>query len=200
MWGMADRKGPGWGKWREGVVIGVCSGAILAILTAGFGAISRSFERREQVQYVADLINYHRDLIYEAADAQVGQRHISRDEWRLFFYKEMTNTLDSVLSERSTRLSYDEVAEVKDALCRSPSHSMESSRSKRPSYIASYWARSNIISGISRKPHVYRVQNSIALPGTYAIPLRNHAHRLRARLHWRANYRRSGRRAQNLRL
>ena len=116
MWGMADRKGLGWGKWREGVVIGVCSGVILTILTAGFGAISRSFERCEQVQYVTDLINYHRDLIYEAADAQVGQRHISRDEWRLFFYKEMTNTLDSVLSERSTRLSYDEVAEVKDAL------------------------------------------------------------------------------------
>ena len=36
-----------------------------------------------------------------------------------------------------------------ERVCPSPSHSMESSRSKRPSYIASYWALSNIISGIS---------------------------------------------------
>ena len=76
-----------------------------------------------------------------------------------------------------------------------------SSRASRPPDVAELHKRWFAHGGaIGRKPHVYRVQNSIALPGTYAIPLRNHAHRLRARLHWRANYRRSGRRAQNLRL
>ena len=111
--GMADRKGLGWGKWREGVVIGVCSGGILAILTAGFGCISRSFEKREQVQYLAHLIDDYRSRIYTATDFEVGQRFTTRDQLRRVYFDDMVETVNSVLGERSTRLSYDEETEVR---------------------------------------------------------------------------------------
>ena len=111
--GMTDRKGLGWGKWREGVVIGVCSGGIVAILTGGFGCIGRSFEKREQVQYLANVIDGYRSRIYTATDLEFRQEFTTRDQLRRVYFDDMVKTVNSVLVERSTRLSYDEETEVR---------------------------------------------------------------------------------------
>ena len=106
----------GWGKLQEGVVIGVSAGAILSLGTVGVTTIDRYFERRDQVQYLADLIDTYRSRIYGATDAYIEgpQRHVTREQRRKLYYDDMRRTVESVLRERSSRLSYDEVTEVRD--------------------------------------------------------------------------------------
>ena len=103
----------GLGKWQEGVVIGVSAGAILSLGTAALETIDSYLERREQVRYLAHLIDDYRSRIYSAADFEFRQQSATRDQMRKLYYDDMRRTVRSVLRERSSRLSYDEVTDVR---------------------------------------------------------------------------------------
>ena len=103
----------GSGKWKEGVVIGVSAGAILSLATAAIETIGNCRERREQVRYLAHLIDDYRSRIYSAADFEFRQQSATRDQMRKLYYDDMRRTVRSVLQERSSRLSYDEVMDVR---------------------------------------------------------------------------------------
>ena len=104
-----------WGKWREGVVIGVSAAAFLSAATAAIEYVGNHREKREQVRHLAQLLDDYRSRIYSATDFEFGQTSATRDQMRNVHYNGMRQLVESVLRERSSRLSYDEVKEVRDA-------------------------------------------------------------------------------------
>ena len=66
------------------------------------------------MRYLARLIDDYRSRIYSAADFEFRQQSATRDQMRKVHYDGMRRTVRSVLRERSSRLSYDEVTDVRN--------------------------------------------------------------------------------------
>lgn len=114
-------------KWTEGVVIGVSSGLILSVVISAIGAVSGAIERRDQIRYLANLLTDYRDIILYDRDETVSSavkvitpRYDSEAQaqvvvrWSLYD-NNMRSRLESALQGRASRLSYDEIREVRNA-------------------------------------------------------------------------------------
>ena len=97
----------------EGVVIGFSSGVILSLFFGGMGYVNKYIKRRNQIRYFAQLILKYRALIHNAKGTYFA-KEVQRSEFCKAYYEDMTRQLDSTLTNRSSRLSYDEIKEVRD--------------------------------------------------------------------------------------
>ena len=103
-----------------GMIHGVASGVILAGLFWLWGRLHRRFERREQITYIAKLLKYWRKEIltpdkWGLPDPPMPKEdsHI-REELRCLLHGHFRIELDSALSQRCTRLTYDEIEQVRE--------------------------------------------------------------------------------------
>ena len=109
-----------WDKILEGVVSGISSGVITGIILAiffwGANLVRKIVARRDEVRFLAALIENFRDKIYSAEDINtvLGNQpfHYTRDNVRKAYFDNMRRQIKSVLEGRSASLSYDEVEEV----------------------------------------------------------------------------------------
>ena len=100
----------------EGVVIGVSSGLILSLFFGGKDFVNKRIERQDQIKYLVQLITKYRDLICKADTEYlpaVGQK-AQKSELRKAYYDDLRRQLEAALQNRTSRLSYDEIKEVRD--------------------------------------------------------------------------------------
>ena len=113
-----------WTTIGIGAIQGVASGVILAGLFWLWGRLHRRFERREQIRYIAALIKYWRKRILTADKLRLPgspmpkEDSLIREDFRALFHKGFRIELDSALSQRCTRLTYDEVEQVREIFFR----------------------------------------------------------------------------------
>ena len=100
----------------EGIVIGVSSGIILSLFFGGKNYINKHVERRDQIKFLAQILVKNRDLIFNAKSMRhpLSGIEAKREEVRKAYFEDMRRQLESVLQNRASRLSYDEIKEVKD--------------------------------------------------------------------------------------
>ena len=105
-------------KILEGIVIGVTSGIILSLFFWTTGRIENRIERRDQIRYLASVIETSRGLIYSAETIEITlgskKQRLERDDIRKTYYDDMRRQVDSILQGRASRLSYDEINEVRN--------------------------------------------------------------------------------------
>ena len=99
----------------EGIVIGVSSGIILSLVFLAKDITNKFVERREQIRYLSNLIAKSRDRIHDAKTEYFPEvkKEVTRAEFCKMYYDEMRKELEPVLKHRSSRLSYDEIKEVR---------------------------------------------------------------------------------------
>ena len=108
----------------QGVLIGVSSGVISGVIL-GFVFWMTDFvdnrnEKRDQIQYLAREIAEYRGLIYRATtldgtiEATGEKRQVSKDDIRKAYYDSMRKEVDSIIRERASSLTYDEIREVRE--------------------------------------------------------------------------------------
>ena len=110
-------------KILEGVVLGIVSGTVTGIILAIFfwatGQFRLNIERRNQIRFLSATIEGFRDKIFSAEDIEttLGDRQVqySKDNVRKAYFDDMRRNVESILQERASRLSYDEVQEVRSA-------------------------------------------------------------------------------------
>ena len=107
----------------EGITIGasagLISGLMLGLLHWLKGVTQGSRERREQILHLAKTIEQARDLIYSASDLDLTNHPIGRmfprDEVRKPYFRWLHDQIQQILLGRSSRLSFDEIQQVKKA-------------------------------------------------------------------------------------
>ena len=106
----------------EGIVIGVsaglASGLLLSVVIWLKNWLFRWVERRDQIRYLAALIENYMKLIYDAddidaRDQSIGQV-ISKSQVQKPYLDALWRELQTVFSDRASRLSFDEIQQVKD--------------------------------------------------------------------------------------
>ena len=105
----------------EGILIGVSAGFVAgSLLSVAIGLkdwLFRRLERREQIRYLASFMENYINLIYHAEDidARSGPigRIIPKPEVQKPLLDAWWRELQSVFSDRSSRLSFDEIQQVK---------------------------------------------------------------------------------------
>ena len=101
----------------QGVIVGVASGLILTMF---FWLRDQRRERREkrvQVKYLSNLIAKFRNRIFETTETLTFKERgngASADYVRKLHFDNFAAELKSILSERSSRLTFEEAQEVKD--------------------------------------------------------------------------------------
>ena len=107
-----------------GAIQGVASGLILACLFWLWGLWQRCSERRDQISYIENLLKYWRKRILTADKLRLPdppmpkEDSLIREEMRGVFHQHFRIELDSALSQRCTRLTYDEIEQVRDIFLR----------------------------------------------------------------------------------
>ena len=105
----------------EGIVIGVsagfASGLLLSVVIWLKDWFFRWVERRDQIRYLAALIENYMKLIYDAddidaRDQSIGQV-ISNNQVQKPLLDALWRELQTVFSDRASRLSFDEIRQVK---------------------------------------------------------------------------------------
>ena len=101
----------------QGIVIGVSSGVILGLFFWLTGFASARNEKRAQIEHLASVVAGFRESIYSAGDLDVRlgdeQKHFQRDAVRKAQYDDMRREVEQVLQGRASRLSFDEIREVR---------------------------------------------------------------------------------------
>ena len=105
----------------EGITIGasagLISGLILGLLHWLKSVIQGRHERREQIRHLAKTIEQSRDMIYSASDVDFTDhpigRKFPRDEVRKAQFQWFHQQIQQILLGRSSRLSFDEIQQVK---------------------------------------------------------------------------------------
>ena len=107
-----------------GVIQGVASGLILAGVFWLWGLCQKRSERRDQIRYIATLIRYSREKIltldkYHLPDPPMPKVDSRiRGQIRDTYQKKFRIELSSALSQRCTRLTYDEMEQVREIFLR----------------------------------------------------------------------------------
>ena len=98
-----------------GVFSGVASGLVLALFFGGGNFIHKYRERKDQVQYLSDLIVQFRTRILDTKEdlfvAEINQT-LTRENVRKTYYDDLRRQLESALAGRCSRLTYDEIQQV----------------------------------------------------------------------------------------
>ena len=104
-------------KILQGIFIGVTSGIILSLFFWGRGYLEGHFERRDQIRYLANVITDFRDQIYGAETLEVTlgdqKQTVEKDNLRKVYFDDMRTQVESILQGRASRLSYDEINQVR---------------------------------------------------------------------------------------
>ncbi len=107
----------------EGITIGasagLISGVVLALLQWFKNKVQANAERREQIRHLVKTIEHSRDLIYSAFDLDftdhpVG-RMIPKNEVQKSYLQELHREVQNILTGRASRLSFDEIHQIKQA-------------------------------------------------------------------------------------
>jgi len=101
----------------QGILVGVSSGIVLAILIGGWNAWRVHEERQGQIKFLALLIENYRIMILGTSDVELRvddsivmvQRDVVRKAYLDAFHKDVKE----VLQGRSSRLSFDEIHQVR---------------------------------------------------------------------------------------
>lgn len=100
-----------------GVVSGTITGVILGIFFWVTGNIRLSVERRDQIRFLSSTIEGFRDQILSAEDIQatLGDQQVryAKDDIRKAYFDDMRRNVESILQERASRISYDEIQDVR---------------------------------------------------------------------------------------
>lgn len=99
-----------------GVVAGVSAGLILATLATIYNIVNNKIERHKQIQFFIELTGIMKKNCDDPAEPKSEKVEISADHWRFFHLRNHVRHFRHALDERSTRLSFDEIYEGKDAL------------------------------------------------------------------------------------
>ena len=103
----------------EGVGIGISSGLVLSAILALIQWLQSRIERRNQVQVLAGVIRDFRNQIYDAKSVDVtleqSPKTFTKDALQHAYYGDMQRQVSQILAGRSSRLSFDEIGEVRSA-------------------------------------------------------------------------------------
>ena len=106
-------------KIIEGIVAGVAAGIVLSVFFWVIDEHRRRSERKEQMHYLARLIATHRERFYKPAwviDGPPIETDIGKDVARKAYFEQMKEEINLALDGRSSRLSFDEVYELRRIL------------------------------------------------------------------------------------
>lgn len=108
----------GWETAVEGVVVGVASGSILGGYFWLLDKRKRYVERHEQIRFLARLITTKRELMFRADNAfgKPESGIIATAAIHKAIYAGMKREVEAALDGRSSRLSFDETNEIRNAL------------------------------------------------------------------------------------
>ena len=107
----------------DGIAIGASAGFIAGLLLGLFywfkALIQVRVERREQIRHLAQTIEKSRGLIYSASDIDFTNHPIGqifpRDVVRKTYLQWLHQQIQQILLGRATRLTFDEIQEIKQA-------------------------------------------------------------------------------------
>ena len=97
----------------------IVSGVVVGLVLAGFFWLKDRHkaykERSEQITYISELLMDYRKKILNATDVPhpKGKETISVHQVRKIFYNKLKGRLDSAISGRASRLTYDEIESVR---------------------------------------------------------------------------------------
>ncbi len=101
------------------VIGGIVSGVAAGIVLSGFfwliGEQRRRSERKEQIQYMASLIATYRERLYKP-DWGVGppiENEIGKNIFRKTMFEQMKDQINTALDGRCSRLSFDEINQLR---------------------------------------------------------------------------------------
>lgn len=110
-----------WHNIIAGIIAGTIAGIVAGLVLAGFSEhndrIDKREKRRDQVKYLSDLIAAFRTQIFDTKEDVFfppTNQTLSRDNIRKARFDELRRELESALAERSSRLTYDEIRQVKN--------------------------------------------------------------------------------------
>ena len=102
----------------QGILIGVSSGAILTLFFGVMSFVNMRRERSDQVKYLANEMKKFRDLIHQATDLklQLGPQFVnhSQAQVRKAYFEDMRRQVETILENRASRLSADEIMDVRN--------------------------------------------------------------------------------------
>ena len=114
-----------WTAIGTGAASGVASGLILAIFLGIWRKCQERRERQDQIEYIAELIHDgRRGVLFSDAhlgllNAMLGEeKSVTEDQLSNLKYEQFKLDLSSALSGRCTRLTYDEIAQVRKIFLR----------------------------------------------------------------------------------
>lgn len=112
----ADKPRSNYKPWIGGVAIGVASGLIISAFTGITGFGERYFEKRDQVRYLVAELAQYRTRILCADEIDLGDGAVVLQvEAQWSHYRDMRESVESILEGRASLLSYDEANRVRQA-------------------------------------------------------------------------------------
>lgn len=107
----------------EGITIGasagLISGLVLGLLQWLKNRLQANTERKEQIRHLGKTIEQSRDMIYSAPDLDFTShpigRVIPRNEVQKSYLQELHREVQNILTGRASRLSFDEIHQIKQA-------------------------------------------------------------------------------------
>ena len=101
----------------EGILIGVSSGVILSLFFWVMNFVNKRNEKRNQIEYLRNEITKFRELIHQATELnlQLGSRSVnhSQAQVRKAYFEDMRRQMETILENRASHLSADEIMEVR---------------------------------------------------------------------------------------
>ena len=107
----------------EGIIIGASAGVVSSVLFGliqwGIREAQRRAEKREQLRHLAGTIERERDMIYSASDLDLTNHPVGQffkeDIVRKSHLQGLHQQVERILEGRASRLSFDEVQQVRQA-------------------------------------------------------------------------------------
>ena len=103
-------------KTIKAVVIGVSSGIIVSLFLGVNDFANKRIERQDQIKYLVQEITMYREFISnaEARYHRRAKREIQRRELQKAYYDNMRQKLEEALQNNASRLSFEEIKELRD--------------------------------------------------------------------------------------
>ena len=99
-------------KFIEGLIIGVGVGITTSVVLSAYHFYSKLLRRREQILFVRRFVASHMNLILNVEDLpppETGKSKIPADQVRYVFLRQFQDDFRSIVSYRTTELSYKEI-------------------------------------------------------------------------------------------
>lgn len=104
----------------EGIVSGVATGIVLAIVFGVRQQVLIYRERKDQIQHLAILISTYRERMYRITYPVPGieppSTDVGKDIFRKVTFEQMKKEINAALDGRCSRLSFDEIYELRRSI------------------------------------------------------------------------------------